>query len=116
MAISNVVLAASDQLRQLSRCLETRHGFIEAVAALKANQPASFDGAWGSSCALLAASLQRHLSAPLVVVCPQPDQIDGVVEDIGVFSGDMPLEFAAVEDVQIERLIHDDVFGQRLKV
>ena len=85
MADAVAAITASDRLLELAGRLERQEGFAEVVASLKAGHAATFDGVWGSSCALAAAALAAHAPGPLVVVCPRADDVDALVDDLGLF-------------------------------
>jgi transcription-repair coupling factor (superfamily II helicase) len=107
---------ASVQLRTIAGRLTALSGFADVIAALKAGHGATFDGVWGSSCALVAAALERHVGRTLVVVCPHPSDLDSFCDDLAVFS-EIPAErFPAWETTSREVLLHDEVYGERLRV
>ena len=108
--------AANERMRQLADILSTYAGFAEAVRTLESGRPASFDGVWGSACALVAAGLARHGSGPLVIVLPTERQADDAAADLELFSGAEPQCFPAWETAEDERLLHDETFGERLRV
>ena len=56
------------------------------VASLQAGHAATLGGVWGSSCALVAASLVRHAPGPLVVVWPHMDDLDDFCDDLALFT------------------------------
>ena len=116
MADGATLLAAPDRLLQLAGRLEAADGFAEVVASLRGGHGATFDGVWGSSCALLAAALARHAPGPLVVVCPHPHDIDELVEDLALFAAETSERFPAWESSPDEGLIHDEVFGDRVRL
>ncbi len=87
MADAVAEITAPDRLRELVGRLERQEGFAEAVASLKAGHAATLDGVWGSSCALVAATLADPALGPLVVVCPRADEVDALVDDLGLFLG-----------------------------
>ena len=107
--------AASEQLLELPRCLERHTGFVEALGALQTSSPASFDGVLGSSCALLVAALWPHAPGSLLVICPQQAEIDTFVGDLSMFSRQTAERFPAWEATPGERLIHDDIYADRLR-
>ena len=106
----------ADRLMELVGCLERHEGFSEVVASLRGGGAATLDGVWGSSCALAAAALAAHAPALLVVVCPHVDQVDDLIDDLGLFSRLTPERFPAWESVPHDRLIHDEVSGDRTRV
>ena len=64
MTEAQTVLTASDRLEDLVGRLEAQRGFAEVIASLQAGHAATLGGVWGSSCALVAASLVRHAPGP----------------------------------------------------
>ncbi len=97
---------------ELAGRLERQEGFAEVVESLEGGHAATLDGVWGSSCALVAATLAAHAPATLVVVCPQVEQVDELIDDLALFTRLRPERFPAWESP--ERPIHDEVFGQRV--
>ena len=96
--------------------LDRQEGFAEVVAELQAGHAATLDGVWGSSCALVAATLADHAPASLVLVCPHIDQIDEHIDDLRLFHTATPERFPAWETALDERVIHDEVFGDRVRL
>jgi transcription-repair coupling factor (superfamily II helicase) len=103
-------------LRDLPARLELLPGFPEVLASLAAGHGATLDGVWGSSCALVAATLARHAPGPLVVVCPHPADLDGLADDLRLFTNTAAEIFPAREAVGGERVLVDEVFGDRLRL
>ena len=100
MADAVAAITAPDRLLELAGRLERQEGFAEVVASLKAGHAATFDGVWGSTCALVAATLAAHAPGPLVVVCPRADDVDDLVDDLGLFlPGLTPEQFPACESL-----------------
>ena len=116
--MAHVAEVAPDSLRpfDLVDRLERQEGFSEIVAELRAGHAATLDGVWGSSCALAAATLAGHASGPLVVVLPHQDNIDETVDDLALFTPLTPERFPAWEALLDERVVHDEVFGDRVRV
>jgi len=108
--------AATERMRQLRNVLQEYAGFAEAVRALGSGRPASFDGVWGSACALVAAALADAADGPLVVVLPTDRAANDAAADLELFIGQEPLFFPAWETAPDERLVHDETFGERLRV
>jgi transcription-repair coupling factor (superfamily II helicase) len=108
--------AAADSVRQLVSTLKSLADFERAAAALRAGQPASFDGVWGSACALVAAALANESAGPLVVVLPTEREADDLAADFQFFTGREPQVFPPWETAPDERLVHDETLGQRLRV
>ena len=86
-------VTASDRLLELVGRLERQEGFAEVVESLQEGHAATLDGVWGSSCALAAAALAAHAPATLVVVCPQIDQVDELIDDLALFTRLRPERF-----------------------
>ena len=86
MANADTAATASDRLLELVGRLERQEGFAEVVESLTGGHAATLDGVWGSSCALAAAALAAHAPAALVVVCPQVDQVDELIDDLALFT------------------------------
>jgi transcription-repair coupling factor (superfamily II helicase) len=108
--------AAADRLRQLPLTLDTHEGFAESLAALKAQGPATFDGVWGSSCALVAARLAADCAGPLVVVLPTSAELDAFCDDFTLFSTKSVHSFPPYEGSPEEVAIDDESYGDRLRV
>src|SRR5829696_5966009 len=109
-------VAATERMRQLPNVLQEYAGFAEAVRALASGRPASFDGVWGSACALVAAALAQHSRGPLVVILPTDREANDTAADLELFLGQEPQFYPAWETAPDERLVHDETFGERLRV
>ncbi len=116
MATTVAATSVSDRLFELVGRLDRQEGFAEVVASLKSGDAATLDGVWGSSCALVAAALASHASAPVVVVCPHLDDIDELTDDLALFTPLLPERFPAWESLPGERVIHDEAFGDRVRL
>src|SRR6478735_3044927 len=92
-----IVSNARERLYDLVGRLEAQRGFAQVLASLQAGHAATLGGVWGSSCALVAASLVRHAPGPLVVVWPHIDDVDDFCEDLALFTSVQPERFAAWE-------------------
>jgi transcription-repair coupling factor (superfamily II helicase) len=115
-AVSNTITDVSDRLLELVGLLEQQEGFAEVVACLEAGHAATLDGVWGSSCALAAAALAAHSSGPLVVVCPNADDVDDTIDDLELFTRICVERFPVRESLPSERVVHDEVFGDRVRL
>jgi transcription-repair coupling factor (superfamily II helicase) len=73
-------------------------------------------GVWGSSCALVAAALERSCPATLVVVLPHARDIDDFRDDLALFTDAAVDAFPAWESDASERVLHDEIFGARLRL
>jgi transcription-repair coupling factor (superfamily II helicase) len=107
--------SAAELLRQVTERVAFSTDFIAAVASLRKLEPVTFDGVWGSSSALVAAALARHEPPALVIVSPEVDALDGVCNALELFSSVRPLRLPAWESEPGERIIHDEIFGERLR-
>ena len=102
-------------LRHLADLLRSETGFASVLKALGQHETTSFDGAVGSSCALVAASLLDACPATLLVVCPRAADMDRLGDDMANFTAIEPLCFPAWEEEPGERLIYDDIYSDRLR-
>ena len=116
MASTAAVTTGSDRLFELAGLLERQEGFAEVVESLKEVHAATLDGVWGSSCALVAAVLAQHAPGPLVVVCSRIDGADDLIDDLALFTRLTVERFPAWESLPSERVIHDEVFGDRVRL
>ncbi len=116
MSGAQTVGTASDQLFDLVGRLEAQRGFAEVIASLQAGHSSTLGGVWGSSCALVAASLVRHAPGPVVVVWPHMDDLDDFCSDLSLFSAVRPHRFAAWEREEREALVYDETYGERLRL
>src|SRR5262245_57716887 len=108
--------AASDRVRQLPKSLKNYAGCVEAIEALRAGRPASFDGVWGSACALMVAALSEGAGGPVLVVLPTDHAADDLAADLELFTGHEQRFFPSWETAPDERLVHDETFGERLRL
>ena len=115
MSEESTVTEAAVQLGDLHRCLETHEDFGRLLAALERGEPAELTGVWGSACALAVAALAGRCPGPLVVVLPRQDDIDDFCDDLSLFSPARREQFPAWESDPGEQLVHDDIYGDRLR-
>ena len=112
-------VAAAERMRRLQRSLWISEGFSEAAAELAAGHPATFDGAWGSSLALLAASLGTPPNGEgadyIVAVLPTQREADEFTADLEFFSPERPLLYPAWERDPDEQVVQEESFGERLR-
>ncbi|HID78651.1 MAG TPA: transcription-repair coupling factor [Planctomycetaceae bacterium] len=116
MARAETVLDGSGRLLDLAGLLERDEGFARAVASLREAHAATLDGVWGSSCALVAAALARAAPGPVVVVSAQADQVDDLLDDLALFTRATAERFPAREVLPGEHVVHDEVFGDRVRL
>jgi len=103
-------------LTDLVAKLSSVDGFAEVAAALARGEGAAIDGAWGSSCALVAASLASRADRRLLVVLPRIADIDDFAADLLGFLGFAPEVFPAWESLPQESNVRDAVYGGRLRI
>ncbi len=108
--------ADTDLVRQLPTTLKNHADFDRAIEALASGHPASIDGVWGSACALVVAALAERARGPVVVVLPSQREADDAAGDLELFLGREPEFFPSWETAEQERLVHDETFGERLRV
>ncbi len=108
--------SAADRLRELAAHLREHSGFSDVLASLEAGHGGTLGGVWGSSRALVAAALAPSCSGPLVVVVPHPGEIDALARDLSLFSNLPVARFPAWEAEPGERVLHDEIYGERLRV
>ena len=107
---------AADRLQELAAHLDLHPGFADVVASLEAGHGGTLGGVWGSSRALVAAALVRSCPGLLVVVAPHPGEIDAIARDLELFSDAPVALFPAWEAEPGERVVHDEIYGERLRV
>src|SRR5207249_12123442 len=105
-----------ENLKDLTRLIQTADGFHPVVAALKNGHGATIDGAWGSSEALAAAALGIQAPKTLLVVLAHPGDVDAWVDDLHTFAGMRPTVFPAWEHLPGAASVADEVLGQRLRI
>ena len=64
----------------------------------------------------MAAALAKSCPGPLVIVAPHPGEIDAIARDLALFSDAPVAEFPAWEAEPGERVVHDEIYGERLRV
>jgi len=116
MAETLSATTASDRLLELAERVERQEGFARVVEALRAGQQATIDGVWGSACALVTAALAACAPGPVVLVAPDQEELEHLADALELFSRQTPERFPAWESLPDEQLIHDEVFGDRLRV
>ena len=119
MAMESVVPAGSSAataLHELILQIEQQEDFASVQASLQAGHGATLGGVWGSSCALIAASLERTCPATLVVVLPHGKDIDPFCDDLALFTDNSVAQLPAWESDAGERVLHDEIFGTRLRL
>ncbi|MEQ8836346.1 MAG: CarD family transcriptional regulator, partial [Lacipirellulaceae bacterium] len=107
---------AAAAIRDLAGYLETLDDFSEVLSSLNQGHGGTLGGVWGSSRALVAAALQRACTGTLLVVLPHAADIDVFVSDLELFTSASVAPLPAWETDAGERVLHDDIFGARLRV
>ncbi|QDT39791.1 transcription-repair coupling factor [Stratiformator vulcanicus] len=106
-------------LGDLPRLWADNADFGEIATLLRKRQSVSIDGAWGSACALVAATIATRPgdstggSEPLVCVT---DDVDDFAADLSAFLSIDPVVFPAWESLPSEHSAADPVFGRRLRL
>ncbi|MEX2185614.1 MAG: transcription-repair coupling factor [Pirellulales bacterium] len=108
--------AACEELQLLAGRLGSADGFERIANQLAAGREATIDGAWGSSRALAAAALAQRATGPVLVVCPHAADIDTFCEDLALFTRLACERFPAWEAEPGERVLHDEIYGDRLRL
>ncbi|UUO05759.1 transcription-repair coupling factor [Blastopirellula sp. J2-11] len=116
MATGTSLESAAAQLRSLPQGLAERTEFRELVAQIAAGRKGTIEGVWGSACALVTAAIEPDIAGPLLVVCPSLTDIDDVSDALRTFSNADIVQFPAWESDRSERLLHDEIYGRRLRV
>ena len=109
-------MAAAQQLSELAAKLEQQTGFADVLASLAEGHGGTLGGVWGSSCALASAALARSAPATLVAVLPHARDIDAFCDDLALFTDVSIGQLPAWESDAGERILQDDIYGQRLRV
>src|SRR5580692_8536464 len=107
---------APDRLRHLVGRWQQAEGFAEVVASLRAGHGATLDGVRGSASALVAAALADECPGVLAVVCPHQGDIDDFAEELKLFTDRVAEKFPAWESLPGERVIKDEIFGDRVRL
>ena len=107
---------ASEALRGLPAQLATHAGFSEVLTSLANGQAGTLGGVWGSSRALVAATLGQHCSQTLTVVLPHAADVDSLVDDLALFTDAEVEAFPATEADAGDRVVRDENFGPRQRL
>lgn len=86
------------------------------MASLQAGHSGTLGGVWGAARALIAAAAKHSTAKPVFVVLPHLADVDSICRDIRLFSDQTVAPFPAWQTDPGERVIHDEVYGQRLRV
>src|SRR5580698_8951198 len=88
-----------ENLKDVTRAIQSAQGFHALTAALLNGHSATVDGVWGSSGGLVAAALGLHAPRTVLIVIAHPRDVDSWVEDIATFAGLRPIVFPAWDQV-----------------
>ncbi|MDY3554430.1 transcription-repair coupling factor [Gemmata sp. JC717] len=118
MTTAAVGAPADADLRALPSLLHRTEGWAELRAALAAGRSGTVDGAWGSSAALATAALAAEVRGTLLVVVPNPAEVEPWAEDVASFLGARPAVFEMWESwpVSSNRGKLDPVTTSRLRL
>ena len=70
----------------------------------------------GVELALVAATLADQALSPIVIVCPRADDADDFADDFQFFSPLVPERFPARGSAPGDRVIYDEIFGDRVRL
>ncbi len=120
MATGLPLAKAADRLRSLCKKLTEHENFPEAIAALDRGEPATFDGVFGSGCALVVATLagNRRLnqSSPLVIVTADAEQMDDLADDLQTFTPLVVSRFPPTQASTEREIALDEAYGARIRI
>ena len=105
-----------DRLFELVDRFERQEGFAPILAELEAGHAATLEGVWGSACAPAAVAFARQVPETLVLVVAHEESLDRLVDDLVLFTPLTPERFPACETVLGDRVFHDEVFGDRVRL
>ncbi|TWT46926.1 transcription-repair coupling factor [Botrimarina hoheduenensis] len=112
---------APSVLTRLAEQLLQHDDFTRVTSSLAAGHGGTLGGVWGSSRALVAASLARSSRGPVIIVLPHLSDVAGFTDDLANFlpspSRLMPstVAFPAWQSERTDRVVHDAAFGARLR-
>ncbi len=105
---------ATHQLQNLHRLADTDK-FVNCVSALRQSNVVSFDGVWGSSCALLISALvQQNFSC--LAICPDHKTADNLFDDLPSFTSRGISQFPVCQIGTNTTPTVDYEFGERLRL
>ena len=106
--------STAHELRNLYR-LTHSDSFLECVNALRQSEAVSFDGVWGSSCALLISAL-AHQNFPSLVICPDDKLASHLCDDLETFTDKTARKFPVCQIGTHTQPTVDYEFGERLRL
>jgi transcription-repair coupling factor (superfamily II helicase) len=108
-------IAAPDSLADLVSLLKRTEGFDALLSALHEGHSGTVDGAWGSSSALVAATLAREAEHPVLVVLAHPRDLDAWAGDLLSLSRISPAILPAWDNAPGTGPV-DEIASQRLRL
>ncbi|MDG1872829.1 MAG: transcription-repair coupling factor [Mariniblastus sp.] len=105
----------AEQLLKLPDNFANVHDFLECVESLQRGESATFDSVWGSSCALLTASLARRFESVLVVVADSKSQ-DNLLDDLPTFHSGLIERFPSCMLGSNSTVTVDLDYGERIRL
>ena len=116
MSGASVSPNALPRLHRLVDSLKQQPEFATRIlAAVRAGSLATIDGAVGSSCALAIAALVEATPRHLLVVCPNDQYVDDLLDDVSLFSDASCQRFPAWQTAPGQRLVYDEIYSDRLR-
>lgn len=106
---------ATEQLLQWPERFAAHTDFAQCVESLRRGESATFDSVWGSSCALLTATLAKRFETLLIVVTDGQAQ-DNLLDDLPTFHPGMVERFPACIPGSDSSLSIDVEYGDRLRL
>jgi len=103
-------------LASLTTQFDRFDGFAQVLASLTAGHSGTLGGVWGSSCALVGATLAKDCPASLVVVAPRAAMIDTLADDLALFTSAPVACFRATEGTPTRQVVADEIEGERLRL
>ncbi|MEL7498219.1 MAG: transcription-repair coupling factor [Planctomycetota bacterium] len=105
----------TERLLSMPAKFATRAEFAECVQSLQRGESATFDSAWGSSCALLAAALSVEFPQVVVVVA-DGKSMDLLQDDLATFYDGIVERFPAHLTGEMSATNVDLEYGDRLRI
>lgn len=114
--VDHRVATPRGELESLATQLEQIEGFAGVLASLTAGHSGTLGGVWGSSCALVGATLGRHCPGALVIVAPRGATMDTLADDLSLFTTLPIARFGAAETDSTPHGVVDQIAGERQRL
>ncbi len=108
--------AVISSLPDLIGILRAVPSYQRVIESLRRGSSGTIDGAWGSSCALVAAAVAQDAPGTLLIVLPRISEVDDFAGDLASMLPETPVIFPAWETLPKDQSVKDAVFGARLRV